>query len=339
MTSKDAETRFQELSETITGSKRLLILTHPQPDPDTLASAFALYKIARQLGQKATVFLSSELGRPENKAMAKLLRIPLHNLPTNPPKGARALVDTQPRAHAPKGSKEFNIVFDHHPLMKRTKKSRFWDVRPQCGACSTILTEYLFQAGIKPDRFLATALFYGIKTDVGELARTLDASDIDAMKILFPYISVQLLNKIDRARLPLEVFSALATGLNRAVVYGKLIVTKLPKDSPPEIAALLADLLLRNKGTKWSFCATEYKNRLYFSLRLLQARKRAGAIAERLVGNRGSGGGHELSAGGFIPIDKESFDELYSTLVERLTKILKQDYASPKGFLTREPCG
>lgn len=335
----EAESKLQQLGELIKSAKRLLIFTHPQADPDTLASAFALHKIAHHLGKKAYIFLSSELGRPENKTMARLLRIPVRNMPTTIPNGIRALVDAQPRAHVPKGAKDFEIVFDHHPLLKRTKKVKFWDVRPQCGACSTILAEYIFLAGIKPDKFLGTALFYGIKTDVGELARVLDASDIEAMKNLFPYISPRLLNKIDRARLPLEFFSALATGLSNAIVYGKLIVAKLPKNSPPEIAALLADLLLRREGMSWSMCATEYNSRLYFSFRSLKAgKKQAGEIAVKLVGNLGSGGGHALSSGGYIQLAKENFDELYDATASRLVKILKQDLQAPKKLLAQPPC-
>lgn len=339
MRASESESRFQQLSELIKTAKRLLIFTHPQADPDTLASALALHRIASHLGKKAYIFLSSELGRSENKTMAKLLRIPIKNMPTVIPSGTRALVDAQPRAHTPNGVKDFDIVFDHHPLMKQTKKVKFWDVRPQCGACSTILTEYVFAAGIKPDKYLGTALFYGIKTDVGELARVMDASDIEAMKNLFPYISPRLLNKIDRARLPIEFFSALATGLANATIYGKLITAKLPKGSPPEIAALLADLLLRSEGMSWSMCATEYNDKLYFSLRALKASKRhAGEIVAKLIGSLGSGGGHALSAGGYVQPKNKSFDELYETTVSRLAKMLKQDLKAPKKLLLKSPC-
>jgi len=338
MNSQDTESRFALLSDIIKGSRSLLIFTHPQPDPDTLASAFALHRIAKLLERKATIYIASELGRPENKTMARLLRIPLRNLPARIPKGAKALVDAQPGSHAPKKGERFDIVFDHHPLAKQTKNAKFWDVRPQCGSCATILTEYLSAAGIQPDKFLATALFYAIRTDVGELARKLDESDIRAMRLLFPYISNQLLRKIERPRLPLEFFSSLQSGLNTAVIHGKLITAKLPKGTPPEIAALLSDLLLRAQGMSWSFCATEDNGILHFSIRSIRPGKRAGEIARRLASRRGTGGGHHLSAGGQIRLDKTSFEELYPILVERLRRMLGQKTVAHKKLIPEEPC-
>ena len=335
--SEQTQRKLDQLVEIVANAGKLLIFTHPHPDPDTLASAFALYRIAAHLNTPATIYITSELGRPENKAMVKQLRIPVRRTPSRIPKGVRALVDAQPTTHVPKGIRAFDIAFDHHPLKKKTTKLSFWDVRPNYGACSSILTEYLQALGVKPDRFLATALFYGIKTDVGELARQIDESDIRAMQTLFPHISHQLLRKIERPRLPLEFFTALYTGMNTATIHGKLMTARLPKGSPPEIAALLADWLLRAKGTSWSFCATEHRGRLYFSLRSIRAGKRAGEIAARLVGHKGTGGGHHMSAGGHMILDRTSFDEAYSMLVERLKGLLGLSGTVAKRLIQEEP--
>ena len=82
-------------------------------------------------------------------------------------------MDTQPGAGnnaLPAGS-EVTIVIDHHTWREPAAAAAYVDVRPEAGATSTILTEYLQEAGLEPEPPLATVLFYGIKTDTRGLSR------------------------------------------------------------------------------------------------------------------------------------------------------------------------
>ena len=45
MNLKETRDRLALLAEIVRGSRKLLIFTHPQPDPDTLAPAFASKKL------------------------------------------------------------------------------------------------------------------------------------------------------------------------------------------------------------------------------------------------------------------------------------------------------
>ena len=57
----------------------LLILTHDFPDPDALASAFALQHLVQSAFDiQSRIAYGGELGRTENKMMVRLLRIPLY---------------------------------------------------------------------------------------------------------------------------------------------------------------------------------------------------------------------------------------------------------------------
>ena len=59
----------------------LLILTHDFPDPDALASAFALQYLAQTAFDiQARIAYGGELGRTENRMMVRLLRIPLQRM-------------------------------------------------------------------------------------------------------------------------------------------------------------------------------------------------------------------------------------------------------------------
>jgi nanoRNase/pAp phosphatase (c-di-AMP/oligoRNAs hydrolase) len=73
-------------------------------------------------------------------------------------------------------------------------------VRPELGANSTILTEYLNAADIDLPIPLATALFYGIKTDTMGLGRSGTKADIEAYAFLVPRIDSRALFEIERAQ-------------------------------------------------------------------------------------------------------------------------------------------
>ena len=94
------------------------------------------------------------------------------------------LVDTQPVAanhllwSTDYPGEEVLAAIDHHPPRRSQLRARVHDVRPEVGASSTLLCEYLAVAEVPIDTRLATALFYGIKSDTMGLSRHTSALDI-----------------------------------------------------------------------------------------------------------------------------------------------------------------
>ncbi|MGD8699909.1 MAG: DHH family phosphoesterase, partial [Gemmatimonadales bacterium] len=136
------EPRLAELHDALKGGEHLLILTHDNPDPDALASAFALLALAQTLdGLTARIGFGGFVGRAENRTMVRELDLPVMpawalNLDDA---DLVALVDTQPGTgnnSLPDGC-DVAAVVDHHPLREETKQARFWDVRTGCGSSST----------------------------------------------------------------------------------------------------------------------------------------------------------------------------------------------------------
>jgi len=99
-------------------------------------------------------------------------------------------------------------------------------VRTEVGATSTILTEYLQASGIEPTTPLATALFYGIKTDTMGLGRGASPADAAAYFYLQPRIDVDALVEIERAQLPAEYFQSFVTALQAARVYDGVVLAR-----------------------------------------------------------------------------------------------------------------
>jgi len=70
--------RLRKLLQVAKGHHRALILTHDNPDPDAVASACGLaYLLAHCAGLSTTAAYGGIIGRAENKAMLRVLHLPI----------------------------------------------------------------------------------------------------------------------------------------------------------------------------------------------------------------------------------------------------------------------
>ncbi len=131
-------------------------------------SAVALrHLLVSQLAAEVTIAYCGIIGRAENRALVKYLDHPLQPYAKGNLAAACAviLVDTQPGAGNSPLRKMVDIaaVIDHHPWYAQTAATGFFDVRPEVGATSTILTEYFLEVGLDFPPHIATALFTVLK--------------------------------------------------------------------------------------------------------------------------------------------------------------------------------
>jgi nanoRNase/pAp phosphatase (c-di-AMP/oligoRNAs hydrolase) len=303
--------RLEMLFEAVGGASRVLILPHNDPDPDAIASALALrHLLAERLGVEGRIAYRGIVGRAENKALVRYLGHPLQRLTGADLRQGMpiALVDTQPGAGNNSLPPKFAvaIVIDHHPWREATAAAGLADVRQNVGATSTILTEYLQAAGLEPAPPLATALFYGIKTDTMGLGRGASPNDVAAYFYLQPRIDVEALVKIERAQVPAEYFERLVATLQAARVYDGVVISYVGPMSHPDLAAEMADLLMRLEGTRWVLCMGAYKDELVLAVRTRSRRGGAEQLAQEIVGGRGTAGGHGVMGGGQVPLEGQA---------------------------------
>ena len=322
------KSRLEALFRACTGHNRILVLPHNDPDPDAIASAYALrHLLSAQLNASVEIVYRGIIGRAENKALVHYLGRPLRLLNDKDlrPPVAVALVDTQPGAGNVSLPPEIPVaaVFDHHFRRAETDAAAFADVRPNAGATATILAGYLFDAGITLTQRMATALFYGIKTDTMGLARGATKADVAAYFDLQPHIDVEALGEIERAQVPAEYFRTLADTLHTVKVFGYLVVGYVGPMTRPDLAAEMADLLLRLDGTQWVICLGVYEAMLVLAVRTRIRPGKAGQLAQAMVANRGTAGGHGSMAGGQIALDGEDAEQLTRQLVQRALEYLQ----------------
>ena len=314
--------RLEQLLGAVEGASSILILPHNDPDPDAIASAVALrHLLLEKLGIESRIAYRGIIGRAENRALVRYLDRPLQRLTGADlnQSGAIALVDTQPgTGNNPLPTRSLAaIVLDHHPRREETARAIFADVRPEVGSTSTILLEYLRAAELEPSRSLATALFYGIKTDTLGLVRGASPADVAAYFYLQPLVDLEALIAIERAQVPIEYFQRLDAALHSAQVYGNVVVSFIGPMGRPDLAAEMADLLLRLREMQWAICLGSYRNELVLSIRTRSGRPGAGQLAQAIVGEQGTAGGHGTMAGGQVPLRGADPEQLAHELVQR----------------------
>lgn len=331
-----AATRLAKLSAVLEGAKSMLIVMQNNPDPDAIGAAAGLREIANELhGVACSIAHSGNVGRAENQALLRYLGINARSMADiDLDRFDRiAMVDAQPGA----GNVTFDpsirldVVIDHHPIRPETRSARFTDIRSRYGATSTIIYEYLREAGIDPPTPVATALVYGIKSDTQDLGRESTRADVEAFLNLYPEANVKGLGRIVAAPLPRAYFSKLLRAIANATIFGDRVVSYLGRLENAEMVAEAADLLLRIEDVRWSMCIGVIGNWIHVSLRTVERDADAGKIARNLGGRRGFGGGHQSLAAAQIPIPAEaSSDRLIRRNVNSLIKRFLKATGNPK---------
>jgi nanoRNase/pAp phosphatase (c-di-AMP/oligoRNAs hydrolase) len=325
--------RLERLFETLAHAKEVLILTHNNPDPDAIASAVTLqYLLAEVLDVTGRLVYQGIIGRAENKALVRYLGYPLQRLTTLDLRRSVpiAVVDSQPGAgNVPLPADcSVAIVIDHHPPRETAMTAAFADIRPETGATSTMLTEYLRAADLEPSSPIATALFYGIKSDTLGLIRSTNPADAAAFCYLQSRVDMRALATIEHAQVPPEYFKSFAVALKQARVYTNVVIADLGLLDYPDLTAEMADVLLRLKGVRWVVCMGVHKDALILSVRT-RNRRGAGQLVQQVIGELGMAGGHGVMAGGQLPLDGQDPVQLARQLRQRTLEYLKVPHKAP----------
>jgi nanoRNase/pAp phosphatase (c-di-AMP/oligoRNAs hydrolase) len=329
------------LKDVLSGAHRLVIVGHDNPDPDYLASAMALRTLARELAGISTVItMAGVLGRAENRAMVRLLRIRLQPLEAvHVGEGSVvAMIDTQPRAGNNSVPRRIRprIVLDHHPRLRSTV-APLVDIRVGYGATSTILAEYLQAAGIEPAAGLATALAYGIASETLDLSREASVLDTSTYLSVLARANKPHLAAMMHPKVPRYYFAVLARALREAFYYRNVIGARLGDVAQPDVIGQTADLLLTHERMSWAICTGFYNETLLVSARSATGQTRLGGLLRRLVANRGTAGGHEHAAAAQIPcrgiVQAERLRLEESILMGFMRLISRQETVEPRALI------
>jgi len=292
----------QRLYQLFTHEDRLLILI--DPDPDAIASGPGL----KTPPVASPVFVCHRRHPPHNPppestdgAALSIALSPLQELKLED-YNRKALVDNQPSHHELLGGHRYDVIIDHHPRVPETK-ARLVDIRPEYGATSTIMTEYLREVRIKPSLKLASALYYGIKTDTANFERPAIEADVRAFHYLFGFTRRPLVRRLEFAEFNVPMLGYFQQALNRFRIRHNRLYTFLGPVNTPDILVILADFFLRTGEVSWTIVGGIYQDKLVVIFRNDGLRKNAGRLALQAFGKLGSAGGHAASARAEVPLD------------------------------------
>ena len=302
--------RLDRLIDYARAHERALILTHDNPDPDSIAAGVALAHLLEKLaGVEAIVAYGGIVGRAENRALVKVLKLPV--VPVSrvvfDDFDLICMVDTQPEQgnHSLPARHFPDVVIDHHPERPDSHLAPIADVGGPIGATSTVLAEYFRASGLKIPSQVATALFYGIKADTRDLGRQTTKQDVDAYLWLFPLTDKDALGEIEHPKLPEDYFRLYHTAIERAQVFDDAVVCDLGDIYAPDMVAEVAERFMYLEGMRWSLAFGVYEDDLYFSLRTSDRRMNAGRLIRDVIEARGGvAGGHGTMAGARLPVKK-----------------------------------
>jgi len=305
-------------------AQRGLILMYGDPDPDAIGAALGLRAVWAAAGRTPIIRYTGEVQRYQNKLLLSWLKVAIERL--DPDELAEAdlvaVVDAQPgfwRESPPRAQ----VVIDHHPRREDTDAD-YLDLRPDYGASSTIITEYLSEAGLPIDRQLATALLYGITTDTDDLKRHAGAADIAAYELLQHRADATFRARLDKSQIPMPVLDWISWGIGHRVVHRDLCLIHFGNVPTADIMVQVADLVLLTHGIAWVVCSGIRKDdngrRLVVVFRSDGHHSDVGKRARQAFEDIGSAGGHSTMARAEIPLDNQDHEAVVELLVDNLFK-------------------
>jgi nanoRNase/pAp phosphatase (c-di-AMP/oligoRNAs hydrolase) len=323
---------FGKLLHLLEGKKNILITTHRYPDPDALASGWALRTLlcAKLSGAAVSFSIRDQLSTGVNETFVRKSKLAL--VPWDETKldqyDAIILTDVTTGVSynpLPDGVTPFAII-DHH-RNRRKPKSEFLDVRPDVGATSSIIFSYFMEVEEPISPTLAASLLYAIESDLAGAAGQPGTLDNIALSSLTLLADTRMLYEMRYVDLPQAYYLCYSSGLASAMYYENAIIAHLDTIDSPEKPAVIADFLLRFELVQWALVTAVYENRLVISLRTSANKLSAADMIRKLLRGQGDGGGHRTKAGGFMPLENATPAE-----IERKRTLLRKRYLSALGI-------
>jgi nanoRNase/pAp phosphatase (c-di-AMP/oligoRNAs hydrolase) len=291
---EQVQDRLERLRNVCAGAKHVFIIIYANPDPDALASALALKKIIETKKRIVKIGYTGAIGRPENASMIRQLKIPASPVSEKEiiQSDIIALVDSQPQFFTNFILPRCDIVIDHHPSRDRIS-AEFVDIRPNYLSTSSIMTEYLKVADVRLTKNLASALFYGIKTDTRHFLGDMSQGDLEAIKWLRNKADREIVKQIEFSQFSREGLDYFSIALVRRHFLNGVMFSHLGPVPFFDVCVQVADFFIRVENVSWALVTGVVGDALVVVFRNDGLKKDAGYLARTAFGGIGSAGGHE----------------------------------------------
>lgn len=311
-------TKLEELL-CVLNKKVVFIQTHNYPDQDALATAQGLKILLEYYGKQAIICYKGEIDKYNTIKMIELLQLDI--LPADSIDFQNddeiILVDCQQGNTNVTGYTGTVIgCIDHHKLQD-TSCYRFFDIRPNIGACATIIACYFYENKIPIDTLLATSLVYAIRMDTNMLTRSVSDTDLKLYCKLHKIANHQILRQLDTCTLKLQDLDTYYNAIANLRIYNSLAFVDLGPNCSESIMGQIADFILTLREIDVIVTHSFRDNGVKFNVRSSRSELDASEIVRIALKTVGDGGGHSTMAAGFVPnIPNASVAQTISNITE-----------------------
>ncbi|MFB6105482.1 MAG: bifunctional oligoribonuclease/PAP phosphatase NrnA [Halobacteriaceae archaeon] len=304
----------EELLATLAAKDEVAVLMHPNPDPDAMASALGVARLADTVDTGATIYFPGQIRHQENRAFRTVLDLDFQNVETIsdiPPRPIVLVDHNEARGFGGAQNIVPYAVVDHHP--GPGEGSAFTDVRMEYGACATIVAGYFRDLGVVPtdpespeetalSTSLATGLLYGVLSDTNDLTRGCSPAEFDAAEYLYAGVDEELLDRIAHPQVDREVLDVKARAISNRVVRNPYAVSNVGEVGNVDAIPQAADELVQLEGVSTVVVYGRRDGVVHLSGRSRDDRVHMGeALQVALDGlDGGTAGGHARMGGGQV---------------------------------------
>ncbi|RKX83775.1 MAG: DHH family phosphoesterase [Spirochaetes bacterium] len=311
-------TKLDELVELLKKAPdEVFIQPHNVPDPDAIAASFGLQYLLKIRGIDAQIVYENEIEKANSAKMLELFDIKLSlasDVATLGEEDWTVLVDVQ------KGNSNVIdlvtdevAVIDHHEYMGNNGY-KLEDVRPEVGACSTIISQYFIENKIDIPRAVATALLYGIFMDTDNLTRGVSELDINMFYQLYNISDISLITELKGNQISRNDLQDYAKAFKTVEVYGEIGFLYLDNGNDSLLGAS-SDIVITIAGVNIVVAYAPRKDGYKFSTRSINKDINASELVRFILEGKGFGGGHNSMAGGFLPKSSLESDKSLHTFI------------------------
>jgi len=299
------------------------IQTHNFPDHDAVASAYGLQYLLSRFGIKSHIIYVGDIQRDSLLKMIETLKIGIRHNGLHEIKKEHKIIIVD----GCKGNKNVTdlvgdeiAVIDHHEVTC-AEEVKFMDIRPQYGACSTVIYSYFAELNIEIPRDVATALMIGINMDTALLTRGVNEEDIRSYANLYSLADIRLQNTLLRNFIQTKDLEFFRYAINNIRIQDEIAFCYFPDGCNQNLLGILGDFFLALEEIDFVILCAKNDSIINFSLRSERDEWNASLIIQEVLSGIGFGGGHMDMAGGIIR-DISNFDdqEIFQKFIYRLKK-------------------
>ena len=318
-------TKLEELLREI-HKEHVYIQTHNFPDPDAIASAYAMQNLLQARGISSTICYKGKIDRYSTEKLQELLRLEFLHIEDLESRltdeDEVILVDAQKgNSNIINMTGDEIICIDHHPKNDKYLY-RFSDIRPEVGACATIMAQYFFENDVPMSRSVATALTYAIRIDTNNLSRGVSKLDFEMAYRMYDLCDYDTIHMLENSNLCFEDLVAYSKAIASIEVYDNISFADAGAGCP--VIANISDFMLALKEVSFSVVYARREGGVQLSVRSEKPSLDAGKIVSKALSGLGSGGGHAEMAGGFVTFAGDEKEEviLLDEIKERFVAVI-----------------